>query len=448
MQDSRWKGSEVGAGRAGTGLPRERGRVPAVATLLIRNGRFGDDPALPTGDLLIVDGKIVERGADLVAPEVGEEDPPVEIVDAAGMLLLPGAIDMCSPLAGPRAPSAPADDLGSGTIAAARGGVTTIATTSRAASGENAAGVFADVQSRASGNVFVDWVAAVGIGRPLPETARAVADLREQPGFLGVYLDLDATDEAATAGPGAILRIAAVAGSQIVVRTAGRSGPVAEARRLDTLAGLSALADIRPHVGPISSRAAVEALDPELVGASAGLAHLILDELPDDHRIRPALGTEADRESLWSALADGRLDGVASDHRSPPLSGAYRDWAGIASIELFVPALLTHGVADGRIDLPTLVQIMAERPARALGLWPTKGSFQVGADGDVLIVDPEREWQVDPAGLEGRGKAPAWHGRTMRGAVVHVFSRGQQIVQDGSPLFRPGRGRPVAAESP
>lgn len=433
----------VGIGRIG-----RRGRVPAVGILLIRNGRFGDDPALPAGDLLVVDGKIVERGPDLVEPEVGGEDTPVEVVDAEGLVLLPGAIDMLSPLAGPRAPSAPADDMGSGTIAAARGGVTTIATTSRAGSGEDAAGVFADVGNRASGNVFVDWVAAVGIGRPLPETARAVADLREQAGFLGVYLDLDATDEAATAGPGAILRIAAVADAQIVVRTAGRSGPAAEARRLDTLAGLSALADIRPHVGPIASRAAVEALDPALVGASAGLAHLILDELPDDHRIRPALGTEADREALWAALVDGRLDGVASDHRSPPLSGAYRDWVGIASLELFVPAFLTHGVGEGRIDLPTLAEIVAARPARALGLWPTKGSLQVGADGDVLIVDPEREWQVDPAALEGRGKAPAWHGRSMRGAVVHVFSRGQQIVRDGSPLFRPGRGRPVAVLPP
>jgi dihydroorotase-like cyclic amidohydrolase len=60
-----------------------------------------------------------------------------------------------------------------------------------------------------------------------------------------------------------------------------------------------------------------------------------------------------------------------------------------------------------------------------------------------VLADPTAVWTVDPAQLEGRGKAPAWHDRELTGRVVHVFSRGQQIVNDGFPLFRPGRGRPV-----
>ena len=95
------------------------------------------------------------------------------------------------------------------------------------------------------------------------------------------------------------------------------------------------------------------------------------------------------------------------------------------------------------IDLPSLCAAIAERPARRLGLWPRKGSLQPGADGDVVLVDPAARWTVDPSSLEGRGKAPAWHGRELTGRVVHVFSRGQQIVADGFPLFRPGRGRAV-----
>ncbi len=418
-----------------------------MSILLIRGGRFGDTPGLPEGDLLVVDGRIAERGPAIEVPEVEEGAEPVEVVEAEGRVLLPGAIDAHAPLAGPKTPSSPADDLGSGTIAAARGGVTTIITSSRASSGEDAAAVLRDVTGRASGNVFVDWAAVVGLGRPTPETARLLGDLRSEPGFLGAYLDLDAVDESATAGPGAILRIAAVAGVPILVQATGRSGTRGEARRVDTLVGLSALADVRPVVVPIASRAALEQLDDALLGACVGLPYLILDGLPEDHALRPALGTEDDREALWEALIAGRLDGVASLHRSPPLSGAYRDWLGVASVELLLPALLTHGVAEGRIDLPSLAEITAERPARRFGLWPTKGSLQVGADGDVLLVDPDAEWEVDPTGLEGRGKAPAWHGRTMRGRVVDVYSRGQCIVRDGSPLFRPGRGRPVLIPS-
>lgn len=415
-----------------------------MSTLLVRGGRFGDDPDLPLGDLLIVDGRIAERGVDLTVPEVAEGEEPIEIMEAGGLVLLPGAIDCHAPLAGPRTPSSPADDLGSGTIAAARGGVTTIIASSRASSGEDAAAVLRDVAGRASGNVFVDWAAVVGLGRPTPETARLLGDLRSEPGFLGAYLDLDAVDESATAGPGAILRIAAVAGVPILVQAAGRSGPRGEARRIDTLTGLAALADIRPVVVPIVGEGALAVLDAELLGACVGLPYLILDALPEGHLLRPEVGSDEDREALWAALIDGRLDGVASLHRSPPLSGAYRDWLGVASVELLIPALLTHGVAAGRFDLLALAEITAERPARRFGLWPTKGSLQVGADGDVLLIDPDAEWEVDPAGLEGRGKAPAWHGMPMRGRVVHVFSRGQQIVRDGSPLFRPGRGRPVS----
>ena len=214
---------------------------------------------------------------------------------------------------------------------------------------------------------------------------------------------------------------------------AGRLGGAGERGRLEALTSLGALSDIAPHVVPLTSTEAIELLPATIATASTSIAHLCLDELPFDMRVAPALGSDEDRDALWAALADGRLEGVVSDHRSEPLDGD-SEWVGIASLELFVPALLSFGVAAGRIDLPTLCAIIGERPARRLGIWPQKGSLQVGADGDVVLVDPQ---------LEGRGKAPAWHDRELTGRVVLVFSRGQQIVNDGVPLFRPGRGRAV-----
>ncbi|MGI9117504.1 MAG: dihydroorotase [Gaiellales bacterium] len=414
-----------------------------MATLLLRNLAFGDSADGETGDLLVRDGTIVERGPGLAfAPGAEDEGEEHDEFDAAGLTALPGAIDALVPIGAPRGAGAPADDLGSGTIAAARGGVTTVVVPEVPGERETCDVAFHDAERRATGSVFVDYAYLVGLGQPAADTPERMRGVAFHAGFAGAYLDLDAEDQAATAGPGALLRLAAVSGVPITVRAAGRLGAEAEGTRLRLLSELGALADIAPHVAPIASARAVEALADGIATASTGLAQLCLDALPDGCTVRPPLVEEADREALWAALADGRLEGVVSDHRSEPLDGD-PDWVGIASIELLVPALLSHGVAAGRIDLPTLCAIVAERPARRLGLWPRKGALQVGADGDVVLVDPAATWTVDPAALEGRGKAPAWHGRELTGRVVHVFSRGQQIVADGFPLFRPGRGRAV-----
>ena len=414
-----------------------------MATIVIRTVLFGDESEPTVGDLLIRDGRIVARGVDLAVTAELDEEPveEVEEFDGTGLVALPGAIDTYAQLANPKSNHAPADDLGSGTIAAARGGVTTIIAPVLPAANETLDVAFRDACNRAAGQVFVDWGFLVGIGQPTADSSARLQTIAGEAGFLGTVLDLDATDHAATAGPGALLRIAALAGLPITVHAAGRRGAAAERSRIQTLGQLGALADIAPHIAPVSTVGAVAELG--LATASTSLAHLCLAELPDPLRIAPPLGTEEDRAALWSALADGTLEGVISDHRSEPMNG-FDGWVGLASIELMLPALLSFGVATGAIDLPTLCAITAERPARRLGIWPQKGSLQVGADGDVVLVDPAAVWTVDPKGLEGRGKAPAWHGQELTGRVVHVFSRGQQIVNDGFPLFRPGRGRPVA----
>ena len=411
-----------------------------MATLLVRGCVFGDTGE--TGDLLVDGGRITARGPGLEPP--ADPDPDEEHVefDAAGLTALPGAIDALAQIAAPRGPGAPADDLGSGTIAAARGGVTTVVAPVVPGLSETLDVAFHDAERRASGNVLVDYAFVLGLGRPTTETPERLQGIGFHRGFAGAFLDLDAVDQAAVAGPGAILRLAAVSDVPITVRAAGRLGAEAERVRVETLSSLGALADIAPHIAPLVSAAAVDALAGGIVTGSAGLAQLCLDELPTGLEVRPALVSEDDRAAVWAALADGRLEGVVTDHHGEPMGGA-DEWIGISSIELLVPALLTHGVAAGRIDLPTLCAIIAERPARRLGMWPEKGALQVGADGDIVLVDPAATWTVDPAELEGRGKAPAWHGHAMTGRVVHVFSRGDQVVADGAPLFRPGRGRAV-----
>ena len=129
-----------------------------MATIVIRTVLFGDEPEPTVGDLLIRDGRIVARGVDLsVSAELDEElDEELEEFDGTGLVALPGAIDTYAQLANPKSNQAPADDLGSGTIAAARGGVTTIIAPVLPAANETLDVAFRDACNRAAGQVFVD----------------------------------------------------------------------------------------------------------------------------------------------------------------------------------------------------------------------------------------------------------------------------------------------------
>ena len=359
-----------------------------------------------------------------------------ETVDASGLLVLPGGVDGLSHLAGPRSPGAPADDLGSGTIAAAAGGVTTVVAAAPAFAGEDPAATFADARVRAEGHVLVDWLALAGVSEPDEALERSLGELRAAPGFAGVLIELDGPDRHAPDRLAATLRACGATGTAAVIRLAGRHGELEHAR-VRHLAGLCALADVRALVAPLTRAASLRELDDDVLDGAASLAHLCLDALPEGTALAPPPGDEVDRDALWAALADGRLGEVVSDHR-PPGSGSREP--GLSSLELRLAALHSEGVAAGRIGLERLAAITAEAPARRLGVYPRKGSLSAGADADVVLLDPEERWRVEPDQLQSRGRAPAWHGRELTGRARAAMSRGTWVLRDGEVLLHAGRG--------
>ena len=92
-----------------------------------------------------------------------------------------------------------------------------------------------------------------------------------------------------------------------------------------------------------------------------------------------------------------------------------------------------------------LVRLVSEAPARRFGLWPRKGNLQPGADADVLVLDPELEWEVDPARLVTAAGWSPYSGRRLRGRVLAAFCRGVQVWDGRQVLSRPGHGQFVAA---
>lgn len=168
-------------------------------------------------------------------------------------------------------------------------------------------------------------------------------------------------------------------------------------------------------------------------------------------KVNPPIRGEPNASALMAALADGRIQDVASDHA--PHTAADKSqasiWdvpAGIAGVETLLPLLLTE-VARGRLSLERLAQVTSEGPAKAWRLWPRKGRVEAGADGDLTLVDLDREGVIRAAGLHGKNSSTPFEGRRTRGAAVATIIRGQIVMRDGEMLAEPGWGRNVVAHS-
>lgn len=115
-------------------------------------------------------------------------------------------------------------------------------------------------------------------------------------------------------------------------------------------------------------------------------------------KLAPPLRDRDHVDMMWQKLGEGKIDCVASDHVPYPLSFKSDDiWkcsAGSPGIQTMFPLLISEGVNKGRIDLPQLVKVMSEGPARLCGLYPKKGSAQIGADADFAVFDLNAESEI------------------------------------------------------
>jgi dihydroorotase len=164
-------------------------------------------------------------------------------------------------------------------------------------------------------------------------------------------------------------------------------------------------------------------------------------------KVNPPIRGEPDSSALLAALADGRIDTIASDHAPHLAADKVRAsiWdvpSGFAGVETLLPLMLT-AVHDGHLSLERLVHATSEAPAKTWGLWPRKGSVEVGADADLTLVDLNRAGEIRAADLHGMNNASPFEGRATRGAVVTTIVRGKIVVRDGTLTGAPGWGRHV-----
>ncbi|MFT5048337.1 MAG: dihydroorotase, partial [Porticoccaceae bacterium] len=151
-------------------------------------------------------------------------------------------------------------------------------------------------------------------------------------------------------------------------------------------------------------------------------------------RVNPPVREHKDSVAIMEALHSGVVDMIATDHAPHTLEEKTNDniWkadCGFPGVETQMPLMLSE-VAAERMTLEHYVRISSANPARAFGLWPTKGRIAIGAHADIAIVDMDREEKIAANRLHSRGKVTPFEERTTMGAPIHTLVRGRFVQRD------------------
>ncbi len=192
--------------------------------------------------------------------------------------------------------------------------------------------------------------------------------------------------------------------------------------------------------------------------------YLLLDEeafarLGPVAKCAPPLRPRPAVEGLWRQVADGTIDCLSSDHSPCPpedkargVDDVWQAWGGISGVQTALPLMFSEGVRRRGLPLERLAALTSTNAAKIFGLYPRKGSLIPGADADVVILDPEREWTITAEWLRSRHRLSPFLGWRVTGWIERVLVRGRTVVRDGDLVGDPGYGtllrRGPAAKGP
>jgi dihydroorotase-like cyclic amidohydrolase len=166
-------------------------------------------------------------------------------------------------------------------------------------------------------------------------------------------------------------------------------------------------------------------------------------------KMNPPVRTKDHADALWDGLLNGYVDMIASDHSPHTLEEKGTDlngkllkptiWdciSGFLGVETAVSVMLTE-VNKGRMTLNQYVKVASENPARVWQIYPRKGAIRLGSDGDITIVDMNKEATIDANKLHSKNKPTPWHGWKVKGMPVCTIVRGHVQMRDGEPTGKP-----------
>jgi dihydroorotase len=423
-----------------------------MGTLLIRGGRVVD-PSQGIDridDLLVRDGLVVAIGNDGTQP-IGRAD---ETIDATGLVVAPGLIDMHVHL---REPGREEDEtIESGTRAAIAGGFTSVACIPNTEPPIDTQSTVEFIHQKASRadtcNVYVvgcvsrnrEGKELADIGQLVEAGAVAFSDdgapvydaelMRRALEYCRMFdKPILAHEEVLELSRGGVMH------EGLVSLLLGLTGMPAAAE--EVMIGRDiALAEVtggRLHVMHVSTAGGVALIRAAKargarVTAEACPHHFTLTDenlrgFDANFKMSPPLRTAADVEGIIEGLADGTLDCIATDHaphaREKKMLEIDRAPFGILGLETAVGLSVTRLVASGRIGWPRLVEAMSTLPAKILGI--ARGTLRPGAVADITIIDPQLTWKVDVRSMQSKSVNSPFDGWTLQGRAVATIVGGR-----------------------
>ncbi len=417
---------------------------------LIKNGRLlTENGELLQKDILIEGGKIAKIGVEI-------ESTDAEVIDAGGLLAVPGLVDLHVHLREPGGEKK--ETIETGTLAAARGGFTTIAPM------PNTRPVPDTVEQ-------LEWlnrrIAETAHVRVLPYASITVRQLgSELTDFEGLkqagafaFTDDGVGVQSAGMMLSAMKKAAAVSmpvvahceENTLINKGSVHEGEFARKHAINGIPSvcesvhiardvlLAEAAGCHYHVCHISTKESVRVVrDSKRAGikvtAEVTPHHLLLceDDIPGldaNFKMNPPLRSASDREALIEGLLDGTIDFIATDH-APHTSEEKEEGMelapfGITGLETAFPLLYTHLVLKGTLTLKQLVDFMTIKPSEAFGL--PYGKLEEGSPADLVLVNLDHGQNIDPQEFVSKGKNTPFSGWNCKGWPVLTIAGGKTV---------------------
>jgi len=437
--------------------------------LILKNGTIVTPKENFKADIAIKNGKIVKTG------RLENSCSADDIYDAVGMYILPGIIDAHVHFRDPGLTEK--ENFETGSIAAAFGGITTIADMPNTVPVTSNLLRFNEKTCIAKEKSCVDFA----LFALLPNESAEIEALKRA-GALGfkVFLGTSTGDIAPPSQPVLFeqMKVCAEAGIRIgfhaetsalnlyftslCAKKTGSPGQLlsearpifSEALAIQTAICYARYSGAKIHIHHVTSLDGVQLIAEAKqkginVTAETCPHYLLLNVENRAHKVYPPIRGEDHRKALWKAIDEGIIDMIASDHaphtKKEKELPVWEAPAGLCGTETLVPLMLNE-VNRGNLSLNDFVRLTSETPSKIWGIYPQKGNLLSGADADFTVVDMNKKEKIDINELHSKSKTSPYDGTEIQGKPIATIVRGKFIMKDGRLLANKGFGNLVSPE--